>query len=88
MACEYVLAKVRCAYRSEQSNHIKNRRLAAAFGFVDLLLLVLVEDLEVSAPAQQFFDCHSRPNFTKGKPQFFGYAKLKQQPTVFAKLGS
>ena len=59
MAWVYVLAKVRYAYRSRQSNRIKNRRLAAAFRFFHLLLLILVEDLEVDAPADQLLGRHA-----------------------------
>jgi hypothetical protein len=50
--------------------------------------LVLVEDLEVGAPAEQFFGGHGGPNFTQAHAQFLGNAKLQQQPVVLAEFGA
>jgi hypothetical protein len=50
--------------------------------------LVLVEDLEVGAPAEQFFGGHRGPNFAQAHAQLFGDAELQQQPVVLAEFGA
>ena len=61
--------------------------LAAAFGFVDFLLLVLVEDLEVGAPAEEFFGGEGGANGGQTEAQLFGDAELEHEPVVFAQFG-
>jgi hypothetical protein len=62
--------------------------LAAAFGFVDFLLLVLVEDLEVGAPDQQLFWCYGVLELRQAHAQFLGYPKLEHEPVVLTQLAS
>jgi len=61
--------------------------LAAAFGFVDFLLLVLVEDLEVGAPAEGLLGGHRGADLLEGKAEFFGDAELEQKPVVLSEVG-
>jgi hypothetical protein len=60
--------------------------LAAASGFVEFLLLVLVEDLEVGAPAKEFFGGHHAAHLAEAEAEFFGDAELEHEPVVLAKL--
>ena len=61
--------------------------LAAAFGFVDFLLLVLVEDLEVGAPPKKLFGGKGGANRGQAEAQLFGDAELEHEPVVFAQFG-
>jgi hypothetical protein len=61
--------------------------LAAAFGFVDFLLLVLVQDAEVGAPAQELFGGEGGANCGKTQAQLLGDAKLEHEPVVFTQFG-
>jgi len=49
-------------------------------------LLILVQDLEVSAPAKEFFGGHHAADLTQAQAKFFGDAELEQEPVVLAKL--
>lgn len=52
-------------------------------GFFHLFFLVFVDNLEISAPADQFFGGHGGADCGQTHAQFFGYAKLKHEPVVF-----
>jgi hypothetical protein len=60
--------------------------LAAAFGLFDFLLLVLVQDLEVGAPAKEFFGGHCGADLLQAESQLLGDAELEHEPVVLAKL--
>jgi len=60
--------------------------LTAAFGLLKLLLLVLVQDLEVGAPAKEFFGGHCAADLAEAKSQLLGDAELEHEPVVLAKL--
>jgi len=51
-----------------------------------LLFLVLVQDLEVGAPGNQFLGRHGGADFRQAHAQFLGNAKLKHEPVVLAKI--
>jgi len=50
-------------------------------------LLVLVQDLEVGAPAKGLFGGHRGADLLEGKAEFFGDAELEQKPVVFSEVG-
>ena len=60
--------------------------LTTAASFLHLFLLVLVEDLEVGAPADEFLGGHGGADFGQAHAQFFGDAKLEHEPVVFPKF--
>lgn len=62
--------------------------LAAAFGFLDLLFLVFVQDLEVGAPADGLFGGHGGADLVESLAEFLGNPELEEEPVVFAEFGA
>ena len=64
----------------------RHPKLSPTPGFLHLFLLVLVEDLEIGAPANEFLGGHRGADFGQAHAQLFGNAKLEHEPVVFAKF--
>lgn len=49
-----------------------------------LLSVVLVKDLEVGAPAENFLGGHGGADLVQTHAKFLGYAELQKEPVVLA----
>ena len=64
----------------------RHPKLSPTPSFFHLFFLVLIEDLKVGAPADEFLGGHCGADFGQAHAQFFGNAKLEHEPVVFAKF--
>lgn len=60
--------------------------LSTPFGLFYGSLLLVIEDAEVAAPADQFFRRHLGAKRRKGDAEFLGDAELELEPVVFGQL--
>jgi hypothetical protein len=60
--------------------------LPPALRFLDLALLLVVQDAEVAAPTDHFLRRHGCAERSQSHAEFFGDAELEQQPVVLGEL--